>query len=239
MSLWNLADYLRNESGRRGLETEVIQTFAKRMVVLLHGLHATGHVHRDIKPDNVLIKETGEMVLADFGSIGPVGGQSDDSQFGTAGFTAPYVKQPNTKEKNDVYQDIWSLGATLLWMAGEVGAFSRWAVTVFDYLDPKDLDCEGPPSEEGCQKTVESCFPIATQPVAHSFVSKVSLISDVPYDFHSQFLLVSCFPGSKTQTSDGKNSLKAPVAERSCLDGRWVKYCCSRALLTIPQKSYL
>jgi serine/threonine protein kinase len=122
MSLWNLDGYLRNKSGRRGLDTDVIQILAKRMALLLDKLHATGQVHRDFKPDNVLIKETGEMVLADFGSIGVIGDKYDEYQFGTEGFAAPYVKQRNTTEKNDVYLDIWSLGATLLWMAGEVGA---------------------------------------------------------------------------------------------------------------------
>jgi serine/threonine protein kinase len=176
MSLWDLEEVLRKESEPRGLDTAVIQIFAKGMALLLHGLHATGQVHRDIKPGNVLIKETGEMVLADFGSIAVVGGLSDDSQFGTPGFTAPFVKQPHTEEKNEVYQDTWSLGATLLWMAGVVGAFSWWAATVFDCLDLKDLAGQDPLSEKECQKAIESCFPIATQPLAHSFISKVSLV---------------------------------------------------------------
>jgi len=239
MSLWNLEEYLLKESGRRGLDTDVIQIIAKIMALLLDGLHATGQVHRDVKPDNVLIKETGEMVLADFGSIGVIGDRSYGSEFGTPGFTAPYVKQLNTTEKGDVYQDIWSLGASILWMAGEVGPFSRWSATVFDGLDLQELSGQGPVSKEECQKAVERRFPIATQPLAHSFVSKVSLvIGDVAYSFNSQFSLVSCFPRSNTRASDGKNSLTAPVAETSCVDEdcRWVKHSAGvlRTLLTIP-----
>ena len=176
MSLWDLEEVLRKESGPRGLDIAVIQIFAKGMALLLNGLHATGQVHRDVKPGNVLIKANGEMVLADFGSICVVGDMCDDSQFGTPGFTAPFAKQPNTEEKSEVYQDLWSLGATLLWMAGGVRAFSWWAATVFDCLDLKDLAGQNPLSERECQKAIESCFPIATQPLAHSFISKVSLV---------------------------------------------------------------
>jgi serine/threonine protein kinase len=125
MALSNLEDYIRRKNRGNRLDIEVIQILAKRMTLLLDRLHATGQVHRDFKPDNVLIKETGEMVLADFGTIGVVGSRYDDYVFGTVGFTAPYVKQRSRKEKNNVYLDIWSLGATLLWMAGEVGALSR------------------------------------------------------------------------------------------------------------------
>jgi serine/threonine protein kinase len=132
MSLWNLVDYLSHKSGRRRVDTDVIQILAIKMTFLLDRLHATGQVHRDFKPDNVLIKDTGEMVLADFGSIGVIGDRYDDSQFGTEGFTAPYVTQRRRTEKNKVYLDIWSLGATLLWMAGEVGALSLWVATVFN-----------------------------------------------------------------------------------------------------------
>jgi len=126
-------------------------------------------------------------------------------------------------------------------MAGEVGTFSRWAATVFDGLDLQELSGQGPVSKEECQKAVERRFPIATQPLAHSFVSKVSLvIGDVAYSFNSQFSLVSCFPGSNTRASDGKSSLKTPVAETSCVDEdcRWVKHSAGvlRTLLTIPQE---
>ena len=124
MALSNLEDYIRRKNRGSRLDIEVIQILAKRMTLLLGRLHATGQVHRDFKPDNVLIKETGEMVLADFGTIGVIGSRYDDYEFGTVGFTAPYVKQQSKTEKNTVYLDIWSLGATLLWMAGEVGALS-------------------------------------------------------------------------------------------------------------------
>jgi eukaryotic-like serine/threonine-protein kinase len=103
---------------------DAIQILATRMTLLLDTLHATGQVHRDLKPDNILIKETGEMVLADFGSVDVVRKKYDGYLFGTVGFTAPYVKQQSNVEKNSVYLDMWSLGATILWMAGEVGTLS-------------------------------------------------------------------------------------------------------------------
>jgi serine/threonine protein kinase len=199
MSLTNLENYMHRKTGRRCLHMDTIQILATRMVLLLDRLHATGQVHRDLKPDNILIKETGEMVLADFGSVGLVGKKYDDNLFGTVGFTAPYVKQRSKREKNNVHLDIWSLGATILWMAGEVGLSLWWAATVFDCLDLKELNDEGPVSEEECKKVIESRFPIATQPLAHSFVTKVSLVirDAVAVPTHCS-RLVSCFSGSRT-----------------------------------------
>jgi len=90
-----------------------IVSIARWLTNLIAQLHGKNQVHRDIKPDNILVDGTGQLKVADFGL-------GNDPQFtmaftgqgaGTAGYAAPEVAQrgqiPNRAS------DIYSLGATL------------------------------------------------------------------------------------------------------------------------------
>lgn len=46
--------------------------YLAQMVVALEVCHAAGYIHRDIKPDNMLLDATGHMKLSDFGLCKPV-----------------------------------------------------------------------------------------------------------------------------------------------------------------------
>lgn len=74
-------------------------------------LHREGAIHRDIKPDNILINETGELRLADFGL-------GNDPRYtvaftvhamGTPAYAAPEVFEGRT---TSFEADVYSLGAT-------------------------------------------------------------------------------------------------------------------------------
>ena len=42
--------------------------YLAEMIMAIHAVHALGYVHRDVKPENVLIDRLGHVKLADFGS---------------------------------------------------------------------------------------------------------------------------------------------------------------------------
>ncbi|XP_048738047.2 serine/threonine-protein kinase MRCK alpha-like isoform X4 [Ostrea edulis] len=50
------------------LPEDMARFYIAEMVLAIHSLHTMSYVHRDIKPDNVLLDLTGHIVLADFGS---------------------------------------------------------------------------------------------------------------------------------------------------------------------------
>lgn len=40
---------------------------AKKLINILHDIHQQGVIHRDIKPDNIIITDSAEPILIDFG----------------------------------------------------------------------------------------------------------------------------------------------------------------------------
>ena len=49
--------------------------YLSEIVAGLHDLHQLGFVHRDVKPENVLISRTGHIKLVDFGSAARLGSE--------------------------------------------------------------------------------------------------------------------------------------------------------------------
>jgi eukaryotic-like serine/threonine-protein kinase len=85
----------------------------------LAALHAAGFVHRDLKPDNILVKTDGTPVIIDFGLVKNLAGEAKP----LSGFvgTVLYAAPEQAAGQADARSDLYSLGVMMYQaFAGEV-----------------------------------------------------------------------------------------------------------------------
>ena len=104
----SLADYLK----QRGKLTEIeVKCFIFQLLQGLKCLHKKKVIHRDLKPNNLLLDDKNELKIGDFGVIAQL---TDDKErrysiCGTYNYMAPEIFQNNGKGYS--YEvDIWSVG---------------------------------------------------------------------------------------------------------------------------------
>jgi serine/threonine-protein kinase len=77
----------------------------------LKAMHQMGYIHCDIKPNNILRNEAGEVKIIDFGQSCAIGTVKERIQ-GTPDFIAP---EQVSRRPVSVQTDVFNLGATLYW----------------------------------------------------------------------------------------------------------------------------
>jgi eukaryotic-like serine/threonine-protein kinase len=84
----------------------------------LHRAHKQGLIHRDVKPDNILVTADGTAKLTDLGLVKDVEGEQNLTRTGRGLGTPHYMAPEQFRDaKNaDVKCDVYSLGATLYMM---------------------------------------------------------------------------------------------------------------------------
>jgi eukaryotic-like serine/threonine-protein kinase len=94
-----------------------ILTLVRRLCAPLAYLHGEGLVHRDLKPDNVLVRPDGWPVLVDFGLMSTVGGRVSRDVLETgaeaAGTLAYMAPEQILGELVDARADLYALGCIL------------------------------------------------------------------------------------------------------------------------------
>ncbi|XP_063966882.1 citron rho-interacting kinase-like isoform X2 [Lytechinus pictus] len=97
-------------------EEHMARFYLAELVAAIHSVHTMGYVHRDIKPDNILLDRTGHIKLADFGSAAKLGDKNTVSSkmpVGTPDYVAPEVLMSLNGSLDSSYGtecDWWSLG---------------------------------------------------------------------------------------------------------------------------------
>ena len=113
-------------------------TLAAELLSALRHIHSAGVLHRDIKPHNVLIDDSGRARLTDFGIAQPANAASltrTGNVIGTGDYIAPEVKKGDpASERSDLY----ALGMVLCELLPEHADPGLWELT--DRLRASDLE---------------------------------------------------------------------------------------------------
>jgi serine/threonine protein kinase len=95
---------------KKSMPEEWLSQIAYEGLGALVHLHEQKHVHRDVKPSNILISRTGNIKLSDFGITREIKDKGCTSFVGTFNYMSP---ERLTGEAYSYNSDVWSLGMCL------------------------------------------------------------------------------------------------------------------------------
>ena len=98
----------------------IMRSVAKQLLKAIRSVHSRGVIHRDIKPGNVLVRNSLQVVLADFGLAIFERDNEENTNwsrrlYGTPPYMAPEICAQNHPSKPySRASDIWAFGVTML-----------------------------------------------------------------------------------------------------------------------------
>jgi WD40 repeat protein len=113
---------LRQEHKNARLPLALIVTYVKQVAAALQYAHDKQFIHRDVKPENMLLGKDGEVILSDFGVAVVVQHQIAGSQAKkNVGGTPAYMAPEQIYGRPCVASDQYALGVTMYeWLCGEL-----------------------------------------------------------------------------------------------------------------------
>ena len=105
-------EFLSKMIEKKFFDEDTAENFLLQICDGLKVLHSENIIHRDIKPDNLILQTDGQIKLIDFdiARIFKADKQRDTKQFGTDGYAAP---EQFGHSQTDSRSDIYALGKTL------------------------------------------------------------------------------------------------------------------------------
>jgi mitogen-activated protein kinase kinase len=159
---------------------KVLGKVAESVLKGLSYLHEHRIIHRDIKPQNILLNSNGDVKLCDFGVSGEVVNSLATTFTGTSYYMAPERIQGHPYS---VTSDVWSLGLTLLEVAK--GKF------------PLDIDVEG-------------CPPIEVLILIMSFTPNLSETEEIQWSNAFRSFLEYCLKKNPNERASPRQMLLHP-----------------------------
>lgn len=177
------------DSLRRGFGWKDWKSMARSTLALADALayaHSQGILHRDVKPGNVLIDQTGHVWLADFG-LAVHNEQTRVTQTGELVGTLQYMAPEQIRGSADIRSDIYSFGLTLF-----------------------ELVTLRPAIEES------QYGPLLRQKMSSPIPTPRSIVPDIPLDLETIILKAcSLDPGDRYQTANElRDDLRKFVEDR-------------------------
>lgn len=132
------------------LDLDRLEAVLPQLVEAIVALHRTGHLHRDIKPNNVMVTPEGRVVVLDFGVITELAGarrSGDDKIAGTPAYMAPELVDGDPPSEA---ADWYAVGIVLYRALTGLRPFVGSSETIFEAKRRFDVpladldDCQAP-----------------------------------------------------------------------------------------------
>lgn len=115
----NLTQWMQQQ-GNHPIHEQQALSWLAQLTGILHQMHQNSYFHRDIKPQNVMIRTSGQLALVDFGAaremtqtyLSAVSRGGVATAISSAGYTPPEQEQGQAVPQSDFY----ALGRTLIYL---------------------------------------------------------------------------------------------------------------------------